>query len=132
MKEYSWIDRQGFGVFLESGGWRMGYHSYEESQNGLSSVKQWGIHVDSDEAFALLEGKAYLALRSPNGGCSIASLVQGDIYLVEKGEPHILILTEGTRILITENRDMSHTVNEPATAREIQMIQQNYNKKKEN
>ncbi len=42
--------------------------------------------------------------------------------MVECGEPHVLILTEQSKVLITENRNMEHTTNKPMTEEEMKNI----------
>lgn len=122
MKQYDWTGRSGFGVFLESGGWRIAYHAYDEAVNGPSAVKNWGMHLDSDEMFVLLAGSAVLAVKSDAGEVRTARLIPGDVSLVETGERHILALTPGARVLIAENRNMDNSRTEPADDSEIAQI----------
>lgn len=122
MKTYGWEERRGFGIFAESRGWRVAYHSYEESVNGISAAAEWGIHLDSDETFTLLSGKGYLAVKSREGALEICGLNPGELYIVEAGERHILVLKEGARVLITENRNMENSKKEPAQREELEQI----------
>ena len=47
------------------------------------------------------------------------ALEMGSQYLVEKGELHAILLTEGSRVLVIENGDMSHSHNVPMAERVI-------------
>ena len=117
-----WKEKKGFGVFLESDDWRIAYHAYEEQVNGVSSIKNWGIHLDSGETFTLLEGNACLAVKSDAGHLQLHTLSKNDLYYVEAGERHILVLLEGAKVLITENRNMTNSCTEPVTKEEAKTI----------
>lgn len=122
MEHKNWKKKKGFGVFLESGDWRIAYHAFEEQTNGESSIKKWGIHQDSGETFTLLEGEACLAVKDENGDVQLQRISRNDVYFVEAGERHILVLSEGTKVIITENKDMKNTVTEPVTEEDIKTI----------
>lgn len=122
MKEYSLEGKKGFGVLFESENWRIAYHVYEEAVNGMRAATQWGMHMDSQETFTLLQGTGYLVVQQQDGQLKKQRLEQYKMYMVECGEPHVLILTEQSKVLITENRNMEHTTNKPMTEEEMKNI----------
>ncbi len=67
MKEYSLEGKKGFGVLFESENWRIAYHVYEEAVNGMRAATQWGMHMDSQETFTLLQGTGYLVVQQQDG-----------------------------------------------------------------
>lgn len=123
MKQYE-IGARGFEVLHNSGGWRLAVHGYEEQTNGLSSLAQWGRHLDSEEAFVLLKGKAWLSERSEEGELRTEPLKPLKVYLVETGTRHAIVVAEDTQVLIAENRNMDNSVTEPISARELEQIRQ--------
>ncbi|OUP83264.1 hypothetical protein B5F07_11335 [Lachnoclostridium sp. An169] len=125
MKKYSWDGKKGFGVFEESGQWRIAHHVYEETVNGMAAAGTWGIHRDSDEVFVLIRGSAALAVKGAeeDGRMSVFQLEKKQIYMVEAGEPHILILKEDTEVLVIENRNMDNSVKFAAQPEEKEKIE---------
>lgn len=107
MVEYSLSGRRGFFVIHESAGWRTACHSYEPSVNGIGALKEWGIHVDSEEAFLLLCGKGVLAVMDGCGQVMVTPMEPLRLYVVGAGERHAIALQPGSRVLIMENEDMS-------------------------
>lgn len=103
----------GFRVMHEFGNWRTAYHAYKEDVNSIKSLKKWGVHVESDEAFILLHGKMVLAtagtLDSPEP-VSVEHVQTGSMYVVKQGERHAIALEENAVVLIVENRDMSNFI----------------------
>lgn len=104
--------RKGFEVLHNSEDWRLAIHAYEPEINGVPSLKNWGRHLDSQEAFLLLNGKGWLVTCDDNGSYEVADLSRTEILIVEKGERHAILLAEGAFALIVENKDMSNSVNE--------------------
>lgn len=110
------ISGSGFDVLHNSEEWRIALHSFCEEINGPASFRKWGRHMDSEEAFVLLSGKAYLVFSEKgqeDEDYRICPLETGRMLLAEKGERHAILLGEGAKVLIFENLDMSNTVNEP-------------------
>lgn len=116
---------KGFRVMHEYGGWRIAYHAYEEKINSIRALKNWGVHVDSDEAFVLVEGKAVLAtsgtLEQP-APAIVEEIRPGNLYVVEHGERHAIALAEGAAVLIMENRDMSNFIETEINSEEMKKI----------
>lgn len=117
MFTYDLNGRQGFDVLHNSGEWRIAIHAFDREVNGLEAFKSWGIHSDSEEAFILLNGAAWLVLPEADAksdtGFLVFPLEKQQIYLVRQGERHAIILDEKSDVLIIENRDMSLTCSEP-------------------
>lgn len=113
MKLTTLKEKKGFEVLHDSTEWRIAIHAYEEKVNGKSSFKNWGRHMDSQEAFLLLKGKGWL-ITSPDGEeAMIHELTGEEIVVVESGERHAILLGEDSAALIIENEDMSNSVTEP-------------------
>ncbi|MGN0353594.1 MAG: hypothetical protein ACI4EI_00795 [Muricoprocola sp.] len=114
--------RKGFEVLHNSEGWRLAIHAYEPEMNGIPSLKNWGRHLDSQEAFLLLKGKGWLATCDEAGNYAVTELSQTEILIVEKAERHAILLAEGSSALIVENQDMSNSVNEAMKPEVIEAI----------
>ena len=121
MKQYE-IQARGFQVLHNSGGWRLAVHGYEEQVNGLSSLANWGRHLDSEEAFVLLQGRAWLSQRSEEGELLIQPLQPLQVYLVETGMRHAIVLAKDSQVLIAENQNMDNSVTEPIGSQDLSYI----------
>lgn len=115
MFRYDLEGRHGFDVIHNSGSWRVAMHAYDNAVNGREAFKCWGIHEDSEEGFVLLKGAAWLIIGESESACGfqVTSLEPEQVYLVQPGERHAIILDEDSSVLIIENRDMSRTDSEP-------------------
>lgn len=132
MVQYDLSGRRGFSVIHESAGWRIACHGYEPEVNGIGALREWGIHLDSEEVFVLLQGRGVLAVqdergqdengrdergqdengrdengRDENGQVRVTSMEPSRLYVVGAGERHAIALAEGSLVLIMENEDMS-------------------------
>lgn len=107
MVQYDLSERHGFSVIHESVGWRTACHSYEPSVNSIGALKEWGIHVDSEEAFLLIGGKGVLAVMDGCGQVVVMPMEPLRLYVVGAGERHAIALQPDSRVLIMENEDMS-------------------------
>lgn len=107
MVQYDLSERHGFSVIHESAGWRIACHSYEPSVNGIGALKEWGIHVDSEEAFLLIGGKGVLAAVDDCSQVVMTPMEPLRLYVVGAGERHAIALQPDSRVLIMENEDMS-------------------------
>lgn len=113
MTVHNFQEQSGFSVLHNSGDWRVALHAYEESVNGISALKNWGIHVDSEEAFAMLDGRAFLVTKNSGKSPECCIMEKGKLYVVNAGERHGIGLLPGSSVLIMENRDMSRFCQEP-------------------
>lgn len=75
--------------------------------NGIGALKEWGIHVDSEEAFLLTGGKGILAVMDVCGQVVITPMEPLRLYVVGAGERHAIALQPDSCVLIMENEDMS-------------------------
>lgn len=107
MVQYDLSERHGFSVIHVSDGWRTACHSYEPSVNDIGALKEWGIHVDSEEAFLLTGGKGVLAVVDDCGQVVITPIEPLRLYVVGAGERHAIALQPDSHVLIMENEDMS-------------------------
>lgn len=127
MIQYDLSGRRGFSVIHESAGWRIACHGYDPAVNGIGALGEWGIHLDSEEAFVLLQGRGVLAVQDEsgrnengrdesgqdengqgeNGQIRVISMEPSRLYVVGAGERHAIALAEGSLVLIMENEDMS-------------------------
>lgn len=125
MEKISLAQRSGFEVIHNSVNWRIAIHVYEETVNGITAFTEWGIHEDSQEAFVLLEGEAWLAVWEQEKGLwsyQLSRLERETVFVVQEKECHSIILTPGSRVLIMENQDMSNSRKktvDPQVIREI-------------
>ncbi len=132
MLTYELRNHRGFAVIHKSTSWRIALHAYEAEVNGLEAFQNWGFHRDSQEAFVLLKGAAWLVLsqegkdkEAETGGDTgeedwqLYVLEEGRVYVVQAGEGHAIVLREGSEVLIMENQDMSQTC-QRAIPKEVQ------------
>lgn len=120
---------EGFRVMHEFGGWRIAYHAYKEEVNSIQSLKKWGVHVDSDEAFILISGEMLLATAGTLDHAQPATVEcvePGNMYVVEQGERHAIVLKENAVVLIVENRDMSNFIETDIEASNMEKINHIY------
>lgn len=125
MTVHSFKEMTGFYVLHNSEDWRVALHAYDESVNGICALKNWGIHMDSEEAFALLEGRAVLLTKDSETSPKCCIMEKGKLYVVNAGERHGIGLLPGSRVLIMENRDMSRFCQEPITESITEIITKN-------
>ena len=107
MIQYNLASYSGFQVIHNSTEWRTAIHSYKKEINGIEALKDWGIHVDSEEAFVLLSGEAILAIKDDKEQVRIIKMNSLKKYVVAMAERHAIVLKENAKVLIMENRDMS-------------------------
>ncbi len=100
------ISLHGFQDLIVTPSWRLSHAGYDKKANSASSAETMERHLQTDEAFLLLEGKAFLVTagnkREP-GPLSAMRMRRGKILLVEKTEWHVCIHTQGSHVLIVEN-----------------------------
>jgi len=108
------VHGEGFNVIYGSESWRIALHSYKKEINGIEALSNWGCHLDSDEAFVLLDGKAKLLVLNENDGkVQIHDLKRKEAVVVEEKEWHAIVIDPGTDVLIIENKNMEKTIVKP-------------------
>ncbi|HIU75695.1 MAG TPA: hypothetical protein IAC62_07430 [Candidatus Pelethocola excrementipullorum] len=115
MVNYEIGNTKGFEVVHNSKEWRIAVHTYEKKVNGLEALQNWGIHETSEEAFVLMMGQAWLITAvegKREDDFQIHPLQMHQVYLVEQGERHAILLKEDSSVLIMENLDMNKSRNE--------------------
>jgi len=87
--------------------WQVAYlNSCPECE--LKSIKKLDIHYKTDEAFVLLEGRAFLIAAEINEGeitFDLIDMKQGVTYNIPKNMWHNIALWENTRVYIIENEN---------------------------
>lgn len=122
MQRYCLKDKEGFSVVHNSAQWRVAVHRYNIAANSISALKEWGRHLDSEEAFILLTGSAVLAIKDAQQ-VEIENMQPETLYVVAQNQRHALVLSPDSIVFIMENRDMSRFVTEPLDTETIQRMQ---------
>lgn len=107
MYEIAESTKEGYSPVYDYEHWRIAITNDAPSTR-LNETVEFGKHLMTDEAFVLLEGSAYLLLGDGDddiGDISRHDLEKGKVFVVKKGTWHFNVTTEGTKILIVENRD---------------------------
>ena len=92
-------DGEGFKMLLEYGSWKIGMVTSNEHLEIAGEMKR---HMLTDEAFALICGSAILYTDRETAHMKI-----GEVYNVPVGVWHQLIVNEGSKVLVIENRNTS-------------------------
>lgn len=88
-----------FKVVKEFEGWKIGMLKYSER---FSELKQMERHLETDEVFILLDGKA--TLYTEDESCDMES---GTVYNIAKGVWHHITVSRDALVLVVENSDTS-------------------------
>lgn len=88
-----------FKAVLESEGWKIGLLRYSDR---FSSHKHEERHLETDEAFILLEGNAVLY-----EDCKAYNMEKCKIYNVQKGLWHHVVVSKDATVLVVENSNTS-------------------------
>ena len=99
-------DKDGYEVKHTFGAWRVAYLRYAERFDRITYLER---HLETDEVFVLLQGKAVLL-----HGVKIekTQMELNKIYNIPKGEWHNIKVSEDALILIFENADTSKSNSE--------------------
>lgn len=86
---------------MRFGSWRVAYLNYgnEFSEENFEKIER---HIESDEVFVLLKGKATLIIGED---LHHVEMEPHKLYNVPKGVWHHIFTYEGTSVLIVENED---------------------------
>lgn len=100
----------GFRDIFFSNGWRVSYSDFDADTNGPNSIYKMEKHLETEEAFYLLKGQANLLTAGKDysiGNLEGNNLKTGRLYVVEKGEWHVIAFKPGSSVLIVENEQDS-------------------------
>ena len=92
-------DGENFKVAMQFGAWKIGILRYGDRFCKYNCKER---HLETDEAFILLEGQAILYEEE-----NCYEMEKNKIYNVKKGLWHHIVVTEGTTVLVVENSDTS-------------------------
>lgn len=121
MIQYDLRATSAFEVAHNSATWRIATHT-SAACNAWSEAPCWGVHEDSEEAFVLLAGSAWLAVCGTDSVPCVQPLMPLAVSLVCAGEQHMLVCAPGTKVLVFENRDMAHSTTCRLTAEEREAV----------
>jgi mannose-6-phosphate isomerase-like protein (cupin superfamily) len=88
--------------------WRIAQVSYDEKINSPEGFTSLGRHLETDEVFVILEGRALLITAGDEdniGAFQYQKLQPGFLYTVKEKQWHVAILRPETRLLVIENQD---------------------------
>lgn len=97
MEKYTY-NGEGFHTVKEFEGWRIGFLRYSDR---FSACKEMERHLETDEAFMLLEGKANLVTDE------ICEMERNHLYIVPKGIWHHIVVSKDALVLVVENSNTS-------------------------
>ncbi len=86
-------------VAAENGRWKVAYLGHCERFGSLTGMER---HLETDEIFVLLRGKASLYVED-----AVHEMEAGVVYNVKKGEWHHIVVSEDAAVLVVENSDTS-------------------------
>ena len=113
-------DEAGFQAIHCNENFCLAAHNYRDELTGLKGLTKWGRHPDSQEAFVLLHGEGWLCTKDTS--VQVTPLRKNELYIVERGEWHRLMLSEGARVLIAENAAMAEGSAMLMSAQERELI----------
>ena len=105
--EVSEYTDEGYRSLVEYGDWRVAILNYIDELE-INNLKTMQKHTESDEVFVLLSGDFVLFSAGDGeeiGEISAIKLEPGKLYNVKKNVWHTHTLSEGSSVLIVENRD---------------------------
>lgn len=110
-------DKGGYCPVYDYESWRIAITNDDPSFR-KENLKSFGKHLETDEAFILLEGEASLLLGDGDeeiGTITEHPLEKGKVFVVKKGTWHANITGESAKVLIVENRNTgaANTVKKP-------------------
>ena len=88
-----------FKVMMESDAWKIGFLRYSER---FSEFKVLERHLQTDEAFVLLEGEAVLYENS-----KAHQMEKCKVYNIARGVWHHIVVSRDATVMVVENADTS-------------------------
>jgi len=104
IREY---DGEGYQPLIDYGQWRVAFLRYLDDLLA-ERIERMERHVETDEVFVLLQGRAMLLLGGNGPGVEAVRPVgmeSGRLYNVKRGAWHAILLSRDATILLVENRD---------------------------
>ena len=89
----------GYMPIVDFGAWRVAFLRCEER---LAHLKKLERHMETDEVFVLLEGKATLYIGLEKEPFEMEAF---KMYNVKQAVWHAIVVSEDAKVLIVENRD---------------------------
>lgn len=89
-----------FRVLCEYGGWKIGSLKYSER---FSRFKVLERHLETDEAFVLLKGRARLYLCDETDKIHTYKMKKHTLYNVKKSIWHHIVVSRRAAVLVVEN-----------------------------
>lgn len=96
----------GFQDAYANASWRISHAGYDAKTNDIATIGILEKHLETEEAFLILEGNAFLVTAGKGNEPSsplVTPFTKGEVLLVEEAEWHVCVHTQGTHILIIEN-----------------------------
>lgn len=103
MEKYSY-NGEDFKAVLTTKFWKIGLLRFSER---FSKLCVWERHLETDEAFVLLNGSAELYIKNSDDAIQSTEMESGAVYNVPKGEWHHIVVSEDALVLVAENSDTS-------------------------
>jgi mannose-6-phosphate isomerase-like protein (cupin superfamily) len=104
---------RGYQPLVRSQGWMVALLNYETM---MSADKALDVerHLNSDEVFILIKGRAALYIVSGEGPLQVVEMIPGVVYNVLHGVWHNLLASEDVSLAIVENQgtDLDKTASE--------------------
>lgn len=97
---------EGFQVLKESNDWKIGFLRYSKR---FAACKEMERHLETDEAFILLTGKAALLTDV------VYPMKEQVLYVVPKGVWHHIVVSKDAVVMVVENRNTSKENTEKKT-----------------
>lgn len=100
-------DGEGYRPLIDFGSWRVAILRWEPAMRA-ENIDRMERHMQTDEVFVLLNGKAALVLGGDSAGVKdirTQAMETGNLYNVKQGVWHTVIPSQDAVILIVEERD---------------------------
>lgn len=103
VESFHW-DETGYQPLVFFDGWQTAILNWE-SVFDLDNIGEIERHIETDEVFVLVSGKAVLFSITESGELSVIEMIPNVIYNVTQSTWHNLIASKDAKWIIVENRD---------------------------
>ena len=100
------VGGEGFQKLLDFESWRIAQSGYKKGTNDVSAISSMGRHHETQEAFLLMEGEAFLLSGGTGdeiGAMEIIKMEKNKLYVVQEKEWHFIVFSPMGLSLIIEN-----------------------------